>query len=140
MPIPPKARASAASETEKSWVNHAQTDIQKEPERLEEAAKFLVGVISISLTIFISNRPEAIADWTSGWFIAATVIWMLSVVLSFFVLFPWRYKFNEDSPKDIKNAYRRISATKMLLLVLSLGCFFLALVLASYAFLAGLKS
>ena len=137
MSTPPKAKAGPPSEAEQSWVKHVQAEIQKEPQRLEETAKFLVGIISISLTIFLSKRPEGLAAWTGAWFVASAVIWMLSALLSFFVLYPWRYRFNEASPDDIRRAYGRITRAKRVLLVLSLGAYFLALGLGCYAFLGG---
>ena len=127
------------SDTDKSWLAHAQKEKQEAPKRLEDTAKFLVAIISISLTVFIRKRPEGLADWTDGWFVFATVCWVVSALLSFFVLFPWRYSFNPDSPADIQRAYHRISTTKRTLLFLSLGCFLLALGVAAYAFMAGLN-
>ncbi len=137
MAKPTNTKGMPPSEAEESWIKHAQTEIQKEPARLEEVAKFLVGVVSISLTIFISKRPEGLADWTGAWFVTATVLWMLSVLLSFFVLYPLRYRFNEDSPDSIRKAYQKITNHKRMVLVLSLLSFFVALGLAAYAFLAG---
>lgn len=137
MSIPPKGKTTPLNEVDQSWINHVQSEIQKEPARLEETAKFLVGIIGVSLTLFITKRPEGLASWTSAWLIASSVIWMFSVLLSFFVLYPWRYSFNEASPEDIKRAYQKITRTKRRFLVLSLSCFFLALGIAVYAFLAG---
>lgn len=137
MYTPPKAKGIPPSKVDESWIEHVQADIQKQPERLEETAKYLTGIISISLTIFISNPPKGLAAWTSSWFTTATIIWMASAVLSIFVLFPWRYTLNEDSPEDIKRAYAKITKRKRRVLVLTLVAFLLALGLATYAFLAG---
>lgn len=138
MPSPPKAAGRPPDHANDPWRQRVQEDIQKAPERLEETAKFLVGIISISLTIFLSDRPEGLAPWTAGWFVAATVWWLLSALLGFFVLFPWRYRFHEDSPEDIQRAYGRITRTKRRLLLGSLACFFVALGVGAYALLFGM--
>ncbi len=97
MSHPPTAKSKGApSDHDKSWLAHAQKEKQEAPKRLEETAKFLVAIVSISLTVFISKRPEGLAAWTDKAFIGVAVIWMISVLLSFFVLFPWRYKFNPE--------------------------------------------
>lgn len=137
MPGPPKAQGSAPDKSNQSWLEHAQKEIQTEPARLEETAKFLVGIISISLTIFISKQPEGLAAWTKGYFIFSALVWMLATLLSFFVLYPWRYSFNPESPTDIQRAYQRITTTKRVLLTLSIALFLAALGLATYAVLMG---
>ncbi len=138
MSTPPKASAKKpGADPDQSWKQHVLNDQQKAPERLEDTAKFLVGIISISLTIFISRQPEGLAHWTKGWFIAATLFWMLSALLSFFVFFPWRYSFHPESMPDIKRAYSKITTTKRTLLILSLGVYFVALGIAAYAYLLG---
>ncbi|MEZ4957282.1 MAG: hypothetical protein R2825_27235 [Saprospiraceae bacterium] len=138
MTQPPTAKSTGApTAADQSWLAHAQKEKQETPKRLEDTAQFLVAIISISLTVFISNRPEGLADWTGGCFVWATVFWVVSALLSFFVLFPWRYPFNPDSPADIQRAYGRISNTKRVLLLLSVGCFLLALGMASFAFMMG---
>ena len=135
MPEPPKVKATAPDRTDLAWVNHAQADKQKEPERLEDTAKFLAGVITVSLTLFLTNRPKGLPSWTEDWYAAATIAWMTSALLGFFVLFPWRYRFNKDNPESIQSAYRKITKVKRTLLVLSLACLFLALGLAAYAYM-----
>ena len=137
MSTPPKITGTPPSKLDESWRQHLQAEIQRQPERLEETAKFLSGIITISLTIFITNPARALAEWTSSWFTAAAILWMFSAMLSIFVLFPWRYKLNEDSAVDIKRAYAKITKRKRQILVLSLVAFLVALSLAAYAFLAG---
>ena len=140
MPKPPSAKSKGApTDHDKSWLAHAQKEKQEAPKRLEETAKFLVAIVSISLTVFISNRPEGLETWTDTAFIGVAVIWMISVLLSFFVLFPWRYQFNPESAEDIERAYRKISNTKWLWLVLSLAFYLLGLGIALFAFINGFQ-
>jgi len=98
----------------------AQTNAQKQevPKWLEETAKFLVAIVSVSLTVFISKRPEGLEAWADNSFIWVAVIWIISMLLSFFVLFSWRYNFNPESAEDIERTYCKISNAKWWLLVL----------------------
>lgn len=138
MSKPPLSQSKGApTDTEKSWLAHAQKEKQEAPKRLEDTAKFLVAIVSISLTVFISNRPEDLAAWTDKAFMGAAVIWMVSVLLSFLVLFPWRYRFHPESGADVQRAYRKITNTKWLLLVLSLAFYLLALGIAVVGFFEG---
>ncbi len=136
MAIPPKIKGTQSdkSEVEKSWELFVTEQKQKEAERLEDTAKFLVGIISISLTLFISNRPETYEAWLGNSFLIATALWMLSAMLCFFVLFPWRYSYRDDSPESIQSAYRKIAKVKRGILILGVIAFLIALGIASYEF------
>ncbi len=129
----PKASSSPPEASDATWLQYVQTEKQKAPERLEEAAKFLVGITSISLTIFLSGRPADFPAWAAIYLNAATIFWILSTVWGIFVLFPWRYAVREDSPEDIKRAHTRLVFYKRTMLVGSLFFFLLALCLAAWA-------
>ena len=135
--LPIAKSKGAPTDHVKSWLSHAQKEKLEAPKRLEETAKFLVAIISISLTIFISDRPEDMEPTTDKTFIWVAIIWMISVLLSFFVLFPWRYKFNPESVEDIERAYRKITNTKRWILMLSLVFYLVALGMAAFAFING---
>jgi len=129
-----KVKGKAPSVKESSWVAHAQSAQQKQPERLEETAKFLVGIISICLTIFITNPPSGLPEWTGLWFKVSTVLWLVSALLAFFVLYPRSYVFNPDVPAEIEATYQKITAWKRRMLQLSLLGFLVGLVMASLVF------
>lgn len=139
---PPKLQGEkpekAVQEELAIWQKHLVAEVQKEPERLEGAAKFLVGIISISLTIFITNRPDGLGEWTGTWLSAAMGLWLLAAVFGFLVLFPWRYKYNKDSIVDLKNAHKRIVDTKRMFLLMSVICFLFAMGFGVYVFLSAL--
>jgi hypothetical protein len=134
MPHPPKANSSAPSPSDLSWLKHAQADQQKAPERLEETAKYLSGIVSIALTIFISNQAKEVVGAAENWLVGAVLLWMLAVVLSMFVLFPWRYSFVSDAPQSIQDAYSRVVKTKRLLLIISMIAFLIGLGSAVWGF------
>lgn len=138
MKKPPLATSvGEPTDADKSWLAFIEKEKQEAPKRLEDTAKFLAGIISISLTVFITKRPEGLAEWTGKWFVWAAVFWVLSAVASFFVLYPLRYDFAPDSPDDIRRAYRKITVHKQILLFVSLLLFLWALGFASYAFVCG---
>ncbi|MCO6491942.1 MAG: hypothetical protein J5I98_26230 [Phaeodactylibacter sp.] len=58
-------------------------------------------------------------------------------VLSFFVLFPWRYRYNPDSPEDIRRAFARAGRVKRTVLAASAVCYLVALGLGVGAYLGG---
>lgn len=136
---PPVTNHGVTSDHDKSWLAHAQKEKQEAPKRLEETAKFLVAVISLSLTIFISKRPAELPDWTTESFRGVALIWMVSVLLSFGVLFPWPYSFREDSPEDIQRVTTKIATYKYRVLILSVLLFLGGLGLAVLAFMARLE-
>lgn len=136
-PTPLRAQSSAPSDDDQKWLEHYREEQRNTPVRLEETAKYLAGIISISLTIFVDKRPANLQEWTQGTLTVAAVLWMLSALLSFAVLFPWRYRYREDSPADIRRAHRRIVRVKMALLVCSVALFLTALGIGVFAFVKG---
>jgi len=126
-----KVKGKAPSTQQSSWVAHAQSAQQKQPERLEETAKFLVGIISICLTIFITNPPDRLPGWAGHCFKVSTALWLASALLAFFVLYPRPYVFNPDVPAEIEAAFDKVTKHKRLLLQLSLVGFLVGLLVAS---------
>jgi hypothetical protein len=118
----------------KSWFEYIWKEKQQTPNRLEDAAKFLAGMISISLSIFLAIGESAFENYeTSCTIKAAVILWLFSLLVSFFVLFPWRYSFISDSVQSIKAMHRRVIRVKQVLLIISLLFF-----LAALTILAGL--
>ncbi|MFN7115716.1 MAG: hypothetical protein ACK4TA_02900 [Saprospiraceae bacterium] len=134
---PPILKGSAPDPSDTSWVEHARSEQQQQALRLEETAKYLAGIIAISLTIFIDKRPANLAAWTGDVLTGAALVWMGAAFLSFLVLFPWRYRYAPDSPDDIRRAFRRVVQVKWALLVAATVCFLVALGMGVWAFLKG---
>lgn len=137
-PVPPlRAQSSIPTDDDRAWLEHYRQEQRNTPARLEETAKYLAGIISISLTIFIDKRPANLESWTQGTLTGAAVLWMLSALLSFAVLFPWRYRYREDSPADVRHAHRRVVRVKWTLLLCSVVLFLAALGIGVFAFAKG---
>lgn len=60
---PPILKGSPPDPSDTSWLEHARSEQQQQALRLEETAKYLAGIIAISLTIFIDKRRQASYRW-----------------------------------------------------------------------------
>lgn len=136
-PAPLQAQSAPPTGEDLNWLTLAREDQRSTPTRLEETAKYLAAIISLSLTIFIDKRPATLQPWTQSVLAVASVLWILSALLSFFVLFPWRYHYTADSPSDIRRAYRKVISVKMTLLAVSVAFYLVALSIGVFAFQKG---
>ncbi len=119
----------------KSWYEYVWKAQQETPNRLEDAAKFLAGMISISLSIFLAADKTAFAKYSDSMALkAAILLWFLSLLFSFLVLFPWRYKYVSESVKNIKDMHRKIVRRKYVLLIMSSTFFLGALGMLGWLF------
>jgi len=120
----------------RSWYEFFWREKQETPNRIEDAAKYLATMISISLTIFLAIGKTAFENGQPDFLIKLSVsCWLLALLVSFFVLFPWRYKYISDSVKSMKEVHQRVMRVKYILLIISLILFMSALSLLGYMFL-----
>ncbi len=126
-PTPIIPATFASSDAEK-WRTYQLESQQKTPERLEDAAKFLAGMISISLTIFLKLNPEGFKGLEQHPLtITAAVLWLLSLLAAFLVLFPVPYRYASTSSEDIKRMHRKVVRYKYACLMISALLFLIAL-------------
>lgn len=120
----------------KSWYEYQWKQQQQTPQRLEEAAKFLSGTISICLALFLALGKSQIENLktNSAALIIAISFLLTSLLICLLVLFPWRYRFAGDSIQDFKRAHNRIVMFKRILLTAGLLLFLLSLSIMSYLF------
>lgn len=111
-----------------AWQEYGRELEQKTPERLEDAAKFLAGMISITLTLFANTlRKDALVEATPLGLKIIGGIWLLSLLLAFAVIFPLWYRYNEQSAESVKLLHRKVVKTKYILLLSAVLLFLLAL-------------
>ena len=134
--VPKGLKGRRPSEDELDWRRHTREDLQKVPERLEQTAKFLVGIIGICLTIFLTKRPEGLGTATPALFWWASACWLLAAIVSMGVMFPRRYTYWEDDLDSIMETHRKIRNWKWALLLASAFLFFGGLVCAVVASVA----
>jgi predicted CDP-diglyceride synthetase/phosphatidate cytidylyltransferase len=81
---------------------------------------------------------DVFAQFKSVWLLKTAVgLWILSLLASFFVLFPKWYEYNKDSVQSIKAMHKRIVKWKSILLILSLVLFLSALCMLAFVVFAG---
>lgn len=130
-----KQKASFPDAQDDHWLQYLRDNKAKEGERLEDAAKFLSGMISISLAIFLKVDEEAFSALSlMGFTVAVVGLWLVSLALAFFVFFPFPYRYNEQSPGSVKAFHQKMVRRKRRLLLWSTVCFFGALLLLGIAF------
>lgn len=136
MPEPEQTRARKASPAEKSWLEYLQTAEQESPNRLEDAAKFLATMISITLSLLLAlgksvfEQPQLPAILWAG--LGAL---FLALFLAFDVLFPRKYSAYHGSANDIRQMHEKIVRIKHRLLLGSVIVYSIALVLLAFGIL-----
>jgi hypothetical protein len=122
--------------TDKSWLEWQQKEKQETVKRLEDTAKYLSGISSLSLSILLGVNREALKLFsnTIGLKIALCC-WLLSIVLTLIVVFPFPYKYASNSADSIRALYKRIGQTKFLLLILGTLLYLIGLSMMVYFYL-----
>ncbi|MBI5915685.1 MAG: hypothetical protein HY842_09930 [Bacteroidetes bacterium] len=122
----------------KAWHAFRRQSEQETPKRLEEAAKFLSGMISIAFSIFLTKDAAVFQQAESArWVGIACACWLLSLVLTFFVIFPLRWRQVPQSAESIERVHRASVRLKYGLLVAGAVLFLLALGVLGWVYGAG---
>ena len=118
------------------WYEHKLKEEQETTKRLEDAAKALTGIISITLAIFLSVAKSSFENSPGRCVIVALTLWLLSLVAAFMVVFPFRYSFSKGSTEEYIKTHRKAVCRKYVLLVVSAVLFIAALGLLVWEFFA----
>ena len=130
-----KATESSPRDT-KYWMEYARQLEAGSPERFEDAAKFLVGIISINLTIlFTALTKLSVEIFPPGLVAVVIILWAAAVLFAFFTLFPRKYEFKSFQRDDIKRTHGEILKRKRLYFVLSVILYMGGLGLLALAYL-----
>lgn len=132
--------AAPADPAAEHWHTYARTGYEDTPKRLEEAAKFLTGLIGLTLTLTLNNDfykpqlppgaiPPAPDAWVQGLLGAALCGWVLSLAAALFVVFPARYRYVAASAESIRGMHGRVVRRKYAWLVVSAVAYVAALAL-----------
>jgi hypothetical protein len=121
---------------EQSWLEYSRKSHQEVPQRLEEAAKYLSGMISISFTIFLTVNKDGFKGLENNWKITLAIgLWLSSLIATFIVLFPLRYNYSKDSAESIEKMVSEIITFKYIALTVASVFFIVALCILSWAYL-----
>jgi hypothetical protein len=122
-------------DTEK-WHDFLVKEQQETPKRLEDAAKALTGIISITLALFLSVGKSSFENSPGCIIKSALVAWLVSLVVAFVVTFPFAYRFPSGSTGKFREKHKVIVRNKYVLLILSTVLYVAALVLLAWRFFA----
>lgn len=115
----PEIKAVPATTEEKSWIEYQRNESQGTLKRLEETAKYLSGVSSISLTIILGPDHEIFKTLhNSNLLKTGIVCWLLSILFTLAVVFPFRYRYIGNSFSSIRSTHQRIARFKFAFLIL----------------------
>jgi hypothetical protein len=129
-------QATTVTAADKSWLEWQQKEKQESVKRLEDTAKFLSGISSLSLSILLGVNREALKQSSNNVGMkVALCCWLLSVVLTLIVVFPFRYKYASNSADSIRALFKRISHTKFLLLIFGALLYLAGLSIMVYLYL-----
>jgi len=137
-------QATPARPADSSWIDYQQKEKQESIKRLEETAKYLSGLSSLSLSIIVAVNGEALKQMirstpgsyeVEGSLKSSVVCWLLSILLTLAVVFPFRYKYVENSADSIRVMNNRISQVKFWLLVLGALLYIIGISRVTYIYL-----
>ncbi len=118
-----------AGKDKEKWADFIVEEKQKTPARIENAAKAIGGIISITLTLLISllqNRSEAVKLPN---YKTVILLWLVSAILAFFVIFPFPYRYNSLSINSFIKSHNRTVIVKYSLLVISVLLYLAGMIL-----------
>lgn len=123
----------------KSWFEYSWKLQQDVPNRLEEAAKFLATIISLTVAIVTTALDKLKAMVTRPiWIFIALFIWLVALLFTFMVLFPRKYRFHSSSVESIKKAHARIVRVKQVRFIIATVLYFIPLLILAILYLLSL--
>jgi len=116
-------KATAATPEELSWIEFQLKEKQAALSRLENTAKYLSGLSSVTLTIILGPNNEIFRSLTHSITLKAGIIsWLISILCTLVVLFPFRYRYANNSVDSIRRLHKKMAGLKFIFLLL--GCLF----------------
>jgi hypothetical protein len=116
-----------------SWMTYSWETKQQTPNRLEDAAKYLAVMMTVSMTFFLSVFGKTEQFLEAGWFIKSIpLLWCVSLIFSFLVLYPKRYPFNTSSAESIQEMTEKVIHWKQFMFLISSLCFILGIILFAW--------
>lgn len=129
----PKIKATVSTEAELSWIEHQRKESQETPRRLEDTAKFLSGLSSISLTIMLGPYNEVLkANKSSTELKLGIICWLVSIFFTLAVVFPFRYRYIRNSETSIREMSNNIVRFKFTCLLLGTLLYLAAISIVAY--------
>ncbi len=124
-----------ASADQKAWHEYQRASRQEEPKRLEEAAKFLAGMVSITFTILLSADGDLLKEQSPILQAGASVSWLVALLLAFMVLYPKPYRYAKESAQSIEKMHQRVVRWKARVLAAAVIFFLIGFLLLSVLYI-----
>jgi glucan phosphoethanolaminetransferase (alkaline phosphatase superfamily) len=121
-------KAKPATPANEQWLAYLQEQQEQTPLRLEEAAKFLSGMIAICLSIVTTTLDKQLVK-APCLTTLCMVTWLLSLCAAFLVIFPKKYNLVKNAPETIEKAHHQSVQWKYTCLIISVILFVAALVM-----------
>ena len=119
-----------------SWMTYSWETKQQTPARLEDAAKYLAVMMTVAITLFLGVIEKNALLTTSSWWIKSIpLLWCLSLILSFLVLYPKKYLFNASSAESIQQMTEKIIQWKQRIFFAASLCFIVGMGLLVWKFI-----
>jgi len=119
-----------------SWMTYSWETKQQTPARLEDAAKYLAVMMTVAITLFLGVIEKNAVLTTSSWWIKSIpLLWCLSLILSFLVLYPKKYLFNASSAESIQQMTEKIIQWKQRIFFAASLCFIVGMGLLVWKFI-----
>lgn len=134
-------QANTAKKEDLSWIDHQVKEKQETLKRLEETSKYLSGLSSVTLTIMVGPNKEVFKDLSNSSLLKSGIIcWLISILFTLAVLFPFRYRYIENSAQSIKLMNDRTARIKYTLLVLATLLYLTGICITVYLYLFNIPS
>lgn len=117
-------KATKTTDKEKAWLAYQQKVEEETPQRLEEVAKFLSGIFSIVLAIFLIGDSQLLENLPTSATRYVSIAWLLSLLMVLLVLFPRNYALIDTSAESIEKSHKKVVTWKYILLLIATAMFF----------------
>lgn len=129
-------QATVPTQEELQWIDFQLREKQDTLKRLEETAKFLSGLSTLSLALLAGPNSEEFKAVSNLLLIKIGIIsWLASIVFTLIVLFPFRYKYARNSASSIKKVHTRVVGVKYAMLIVAAAFYLIGIWITVYFYL-----
>ncbi len=118
-----------AGKDKELWYDFIIREKQATPQRIENAAKAVGGIISITLTLLLALFDNKQDLMSIDSYETVIVLWLIAAIVAFLVIFPFPYRYSSLSINSFIKSHRRTVIVKYVLLVVSVIAYLVGLVL-----------
>lgn len=125
----------AANVEIEQWKDFVVKQQQATPEHLESTAKSVSTIISATLVIFLAFAEKGIKTKAEQIVVFSLVLWIISLIISFLVQFPFPYRYSSLSTNTYIQKHKKLVKLKFVLLISSVLFYIGGLVILVFKFI-----